>query len=92
MLSVTCTVTESAAADVQGIWSDDQIPGFKRIVDYIHSQRGVIGIQIAHAGRKASTLAPWIQMIAQDSGWQGGSVASDANGGWGDNGDFSPHC
>lgn len=36
-----------------GLWSDDQIPAFKRIVDAVHQYDTKIGIQIAHAGRKA---------------------------------------
>ncbi|MFV9510090.1 NADPH dehydrogenase NamA [Tepidibacillus sp. LV47] len=47
-----------------GIWNDDQIPGLKEIVDFAHKQGSVIGIQLAHAGRKAeisdreSVIAP----------------------------------
>lgn len=36
-----------------GFWSDDQIPAYKRIIDAVHSYDAKIGIQIAHAGRKA---------------------------------------
>ncbi|MCT2538027.1 NADH:flavin oxidoreductase/NADH oxidase [Aquibacillus koreensis] len=36
-----------------GIWSDDHIPAFKRIIDNCHSYGAKVGIQIAHAGRKA---------------------------------------
>jgi len=36
-----------------GLWSDEQIPAFKRIVDEVHKHGAKIGIQIAHAGRKA---------------------------------------
>ncbi|MGO4538437.1 NADH:flavin oxidoreductase/NADH oxidase [Paenibacillus sp. 2TAB19] len=36
-----------------GLWSDEQIPAFKRIIDGVHSHGSKIGIQIAHAGRKA---------------------------------------
>ncbi|MGI2296170.1 NADH:flavin oxidoreductase/NADH oxidase [Paenibacillus sp. GXUN7292] len=36
-----------------GLWSDDAIPAFKRIVDEVHKYGAKIGIQIAHAGRKA---------------------------------------
>ena len=42
-----------------GIWSDDHVAAFKRITDIIHSHGAVAGIQLAHAGRKASTYAPW---------------------------------
>ncbi|MDQ6420065.1 NADH:flavin oxidoreductase/NADH oxidase [Paenibacillus sp. LHD-117] len=37
-----------------GLWSDDQIPAFKQIVDAAHANGAKIGIQIAHAGRKAT--------------------------------------
>ncbi|ETD68805.1 NADPH dehydrogenase [Pelistega indica] len=36
-----------------GLWNDEQRDAFKRIVDAVHAQGGKIGIQIAHAGRKA---------------------------------------
>lgn len=36
-----------------GLWSDGQIPAFKRIVDEVHKYGSKIGVQIAHAGRKA---------------------------------------
>jgi len=36
-----------------GLWSDDHIPAFKRIIDEVHRYGSKIGIQIAHAGRKA---------------------------------------
>lgn len=36
-----------------GIWSDEHIPGLKRIVDVVHKHGSVCGIQINHAGRKA---------------------------------------
>lgn len=36
-----------------GLWSDEQIPALKRIVDACHSYGAKVGIQIAHAGRKA---------------------------------------
>src|SRR4051812_7865695 len=42
-----------------GIWKDEHIPGLKRITDFIKSQGAVAGMQLAHAGRKASTARPW---------------------------------
>ncbi|EPZ43487.1 NADH:flavin oxidoreductase/NADH oxidase [Alicyclobacillus acidoterrestris] len=36
-----------------GLWSDDHIPAFQRIIDSVHQYDAKIGIQIAHAGRKA---------------------------------------
>ncbi|HEY0032209.1 MAG TPA: NADH:flavin oxidoreductase/NADH oxidase [Devosia sp.] len=42
-----------------GIWKDEHIAPLKRIVDFIHSQGAAAGIQLAHAGRKASTPVTW---------------------------------
>ncbi|GHF57257.1 2,4-dienoyl-CoA reductase-like NADH-dependent reductase (Old Yellow Enzyme family) [Deinococcus metalli] len=42
-----------------GLWDDQQIAPLGRITDFIHAQGGRVGIQLAHAGRKASTYAPW---------------------------------
>jgi len=42
-----------------GIWSDAHAGAFRRIVDFIHGQGTHVGIQLAHAGRKASTDVPW---------------------------------
>ncbi|MFD0695196.1 NADH:flavin oxidoreductase/NADH oxidase [Paenibacillus sp. GCM10027628] len=40
-----------------GLWSDEQIPAFARIIDGVHEHGAKIGIQIAHAGRKAEDAA-----------------------------------
>ncbi|AWP22641.1 MAG: NADH:flavin oxidoreductase/NADH oxidase [Gammaproteobacteria bacterium] len=56
----------------QGLWSDDHGEALKPIVHFIKSQGAAAGIQIAHAGRKASTDAPW----------RGGRPLSPAEGGW----------
>jgi 2,4-dienoyl-CoA reductase-like NADH-dependent reductase (Old Yellow Enzyme family) len=42
-----------------GIWNDDQVPGLRRIVDLYHSYGAASGIQIGHAGRRASAERPW---------------------------------
>src|SRR4029077_610540 len=57
-----------------GIWSDAHIEPFARITRFIHSQGGVAGIQIAHAGRKASTARPW----------DGAGKIGEDEGGWSD--------
>jgi len=46
-------------ADDLGIWKDEHIPFLKRITDFIKEQNSVPGVQLAHAGRKASHLSPW---------------------------------
>lgn len=56
-----------------GIWLDAHIDTLKKHVDFAHSQSSLIGIQLGHAGRKASTVAPWL-------GW--GLAASEEVGGW----------
>ncbi|KNE69432.1 hypothetical protein AMAG_13792 [Allomyces macrogynus ATCC 38327] len=44
-----------------GLWSDDHVAPLKRIADFFRAHNGPkLGIQLAHAGRKASTLAPWM--------------------------------
>jgi len=42
-----------------GIWSEAHADAFARITEFIHAQGSVAAIQIAHAGRKASTEKPW---------------------------------
>ena len=42
-----------------GIWSDNQIGGLKKIAEVFKEHKCAIGIQLAHAGRKASCLRPW---------------------------------
>ncbi|MBX7214666.1 MAG: NADH:flavin oxidoreductase/NADH oxidase [Thermoflexales bacterium] len=56
-----------------GLWDDAHIDGLARITQFVKSQGAVAGIQLAHAGRKASSLRPW----------SGSGAASDAQGGWG---------
>lgn len=47
-----------------GLWKDSQMAPLKYSVDFAHSQNQKIGIQLAHAGRKASTVAPWLARSA----------------------------
>ncbi|MFJ4858459.1 NADH:flavin oxidoreductase/NADH oxidase [Streptomyces sp. NPDC088730] len=42
-----------------GIWNDTQAAAFRRITDFVRARGSAVGIQLAHAGRKASTAAPW---------------------------------
>ena len=42
-----------------GIWDDDHVEPLARIARFVHSQGAVAGIQLAHAGRKASCDLPW---------------------------------
>ena len=55
-----------------GIWDDSHIPALARLTAFIRAQGAVAGIQLAHAGRKASTQVPW----------RGGRPLTPAEGGW----------
>lgn len=56
-----------------GLWKDSQIEPLKKIAEFAHSQGQKIAIQLGHAGRKASTLAPWLSM---------GDAATEEQNGW----------
>jgi 2,4-dienoyl-CoA reductase-like NADH-dependent reductase (Old Yellow Enzyme family) len=56
----------------QGIWKDDHVEFLSRIAAFIRKQGAVAAIQLAHAGRKASTQVPWL----------GGSTIPESEGGW----------
>jgi 2,4-dienoyl-CoA reductase-like NADH-dependent reductase (Old Yellow Enzyme family) len=58
--------------DDMGIWSEAQRDAFRPITQFIREQGAVPGIQLAHAGRKASTCTPW----------QGGGPLLPDRGGW----------
>jgi 2,4-dienoyl-CoA reductase-like NADH-dependent reductase (Old Yellow Enzyme family) len=73
-------ITEAAAVEPRGrispadlgIWKDAHIEMLARITRFIREQGGVPGIQLAHAGRKASTRVPW----------EGDAVVPESEGGW----------
>ena len=58
--------------DDLGIWKDEHIEYLSRIVRFVEQQGAVAGMQLAHAGRKASTAAPWL----------GSHPVSEAERGW----------
>ena len=55
-----------------GLWSDKHIEPLARIAKFVEKHGAVAGIQIAHAGRKASAALPW----------NGGKHLAEADGGW----------
>jgi 2,4-dienoyl-CoA reductase-like NADH-dependent reductase (Old Yellow Enzyme family) len=59
-----------------GLWNDSQMEPLRYSVEFAHSQNQHIGIQLGHAGRKASTVAPWLSS---------GDTAVEEVGGWPDN-------
>lgn len=57
-----------------GLWSDEQVSAFSHITRFIRDQGSVPAIQLAHAGRKAATDAPWqggLPLSPEKGGWQG---------------------
>jgi len=73
-------VTEATAVEQRGritsrdlgLWKDAQVEFLSRIVRFVESHGAVAGIQLAHAGRKASTAVPW----------EGGAGVGSGDGGW----------
>ena len=64
-----------------GIWNDEQADGWAYIVDFMHNQGAAVGIQLAHAGRKASVYREWSgrgSVPLTDGGWQSISATSEA--------------
>jgi 2,4-dienoyl-CoA reductase-like NADH-dependent reductase (Old Yellow Enzyme family) len=55
-----------------GLWSDAHIEPLRRIATFVREQGSVAAIQLAHAGRKASTKRPW----------EGGQPLEETNGAW----------
>lgn len=72
--------TEAAAVEPRGrispqdlgLWQDEHVEPLAKTVALIHQAGAIAGIQLAHAGRKASTATPW----------EGGKALSEAEGGW----------
>jgi 2,4-dienoyl-CoA reductase-like NADH-dependent reductase (Old Yellow Enzyme family) len=56
----------------QGIWKDEHVEFLTRIAAFLTGQGAAAGIQLAHAGRKASTRPPW----------EGGGRVPESDGGW----------
>jgi len=73
-------LTEAAAVEARGritpadlgIWKDEHIDKLAQITAFIKQQGAIPGMQIAHAGRKASCRVPW----------EGGAAIPAADGGW----------
>jgi len=68
-------LTESTAVSAEGrigvadlgLWSDAQVAPLRRVVDFVHAQGSAIGVQLAHAGRKAGSQALWEGGRAMDA-------------------------
>ncbi len=69
-----------------GMWSDEQEAAWRRVVDFVHQRSAAkIGMQLAHAGRKASCSLPWEgdAPLEGDAAWQTiGPSATPFGEGW----------
>ena len=74
IFEATAVVPEGRISpDDLGIWSDEHGQALARIVRFIQEQGSKAGLQIAHAGRKASTNLPWLggqPLSPSERGWQ----------------------
>jgi 2,4-dienoyl-CoA reductase-like NADH-dependent reductase (Old Yellow Enzyme family) len=81
IITEACAVSPEGRISPQdlGIWKDEHIEQLKKITAFIEAQGSIAGIQLAHAGRKASCSPPWLggkQLSFDDGGWQ---VSGPAN-------------
>ncbi len=73
MTEATAVVPEGRISPQDlGLWKDEQIPELARIFRFIEDQGSLPAMQLAHAGRKASTSPPW----------EGGNAVAVVDGGW----------
>jgi 2,4-dienoyl-CoA reductase-like NADH-dependent reductase (Old Yellow Enzyme family) len=73
--ATSVTYNGRISANDAGLWDDSQIEGVKQVANAVHGVGGKLGIQLAHAGRKASVMPSW----------KGRFVATKEVDGWPDN-------
>ncbi|XP_006453783.1 hypothetical protein AGABI2DRAFT_62224 [Agaricus bisporus var. bisporus H97] len=86
VIEATAVVPEGRISpEDSGLWKDSQIAPLKRIVDFAHAHGAKIGIQIGHAGRKASTVSPFVTkpdgkhaLTSEEAGWPDQVYAASA--------------
>ncbi len=73
MAEATAVVPEGRISPADtGLWNDEQVAAWRRITDFLRAQGAVPAVQLAHAGRKASTAVPW----------EGERSVPESEGGW----------
>lgn len=73
MAEATAVVPEGRISiGCPGLWNEEQVAAWRRVTSLVHSQGTVIGVQLAHAGRKASAMRAWDDHL----------VAAPSEGGW----------
>ena len=74
-----------------GLWCDEQLPPIEHLVKFAHAQHQKVGIQLAHAGRKGSTVPPFIaaqfrkgsvRATEAENGWPGDVVSASVSSSW----------
>lgn len=68
-----------------GIWSDEHVASWRRVTGFAKAQGMPMGVQLAHAGRKASTRVPWEgrgTVPAEEGGWATVSATDAAYDDW----------
>ncbi len=83
---VGLVITEATAVEARGrispqdlgLWDDRHVDGLRRVTEAVHSHGAAAAVQLAHAGRKASTHRPW----APGAAVAGRGAVTDAEGGW----------
>jgi 2,4-dienoyl-CoA reductase-like NADH-dependent reductase (Old Yellow Enzyme family) len=73
-------ITEASAVNPEGritpqdlgIYRDEHVPALKHLTGFLHEHGAYAGLQLAHAGRKASMAVPWepVRVIPPSGGWQ----------------------
>ncbi|KAI8324528.1 NADH:flavin oxidoreductase/NADH oxidase [Martensiomyces pterosporus] len=61
-----------------GLWKDEHIEKLQQVTRFAHANKAAVGIQLAHAGRKSSTVPPWLMRTL-------GKNADGENQGWPEN-------
>jgi NADH:flavin oxidoreductases, Old Yellow Enzyme family len=73
MLESTAVLPEGRITPYDlGLWNDEQEAALSKLVAAVHAAGGLVGVQLNHAGRKASSAAPW----------NGGGPLAEGQGGW----------
>jgi len=73
MAEATAVVPEGRISPADtGLWNDEQVAAWQRITGFLRAQGAVPAVQLAHAGRKASTAVPW----------EGKESVPESEGGW----------
>lgn len=81
MIEATAVTPDGRSSEFDlGLWNDAQAHSHRRIIEFLHAQGTAVGIQLVHAGRKASTGRPWNSGDFVESKWQTVAPSPEAFG------------